>query len=248
VLAILFAMFCLAPLSARAECQASRIEALCAGLAENLNANLQVRLDRSAPLVTAPFANLHDLASTSPLGTILAEELGSAFSRYGYAVTDTRVFMPSAFSRKEHGATAFSLSADQTGSQPGARHILTGTYALADGGVRVWARIVQTSDHAVLASASCRLRLTQEVHGLLAGSTSSAKTPHQQTALLSPKKKADAKRIQQALAAQGLYTSKIDGVWGKKSKAALARFRASLALPATPTWDQQTQAALLPAS
>jgi TolB-like protein len=245
---ILIAVFCLAPLVARAECQASRIEALCAGLAENLNANLQVRLDRTAPLVTAPFANLHDLASTSSLGTILAEELGNAFSRYGYAVADTRAFIPSAFSRKEHGATALSLNADQAGNQPSARHTLTGTYALADGGVRVWARIVQTSDHAVLAAASCRLRLTAEVQGLLAGSTSPAKATQQHTTLLNPKIKADAKRIQQALAAQGLYKAKIDGVWGKKSKAALSRFRASLALPATPNWDQQTQTALLPAS
>jgi TolB-like protein len=247
ILSILIALFCLAPLSARAECQASRIEALCAGLAENLNANLQVRLDRTAPLVTAPFANLHDLASTSPLGTILAEEMGNAFARYGYAVTDPRAFAPSAFSRKEHGETALSANADLTGNQPGARHILTGTYALADGGVRVWARIVLTSDHSVLAAASCRLRLTAEVHGLMASTNPRAKTPQDQAALLNPKKKPDAKRIQQALAAQGLYTSKIDGVWGKKSKAALARFRASLALPATPTWDHAAQAALLPA-
>jgi peptidoglycan hydrolase-like protein with peptidoglycan-binding domain len=62
------------------------------------------------------------------------------------------------------------------------------------------------------------------------------------------KTKADAKRVQQALAAQGLYTGKIDGIWGKRSKAALSRYRASMALPATPVWDLQTQAALLPAS
>lgn len=189
ILTFLIALFCLASVSARAECQASRVEALCAGLAESLNTNLQIRLDRSAPIVTAPFANLHDLASTSPLGTILAEELGSAFSRYGYAVTDTRAFIPSALSRKEHGATALSAKADQTGNQISSRHILTGTYAHVDGGIRVWARIVQTSDQAVLASASCRLRLTEEVHGLLAGSTSPAKATHHQATLLNPKKK-----------------------------------------------------------
>lgn len=242
------ALLCAFPVPGIADCGTSRVEELCTTLAEELAGNLQVRLDRSAMIATAPFADLHDLKATSHLGRILAEETGNAFSRYGYRVADTRAFMPTPYTVKDGGETALSGGPDQAGANSGAQTILTGTYALADGGVRVSARIVQVADHAVLASASCRLRLSEEVRLLMASAPSGAKAKAPSAALLDLKNKADAKRVQQALAAQGLYKGKIDGAWGKRSKAALSRYRASLALPATAQWDRQTQDALLPRS
>lgn len=243
---LVLALCCVMPAHVRAGCGASRVEELCTVLAGDLAANLQVRLDRSAMIVTAPFADLHDLKTTSPLGRILAEETGNAFSRYGYRVADTRAFMPTPFTVKDSGESALSGGPDQAGATAGMQTILTGTYALADGGVRVSARIVYVGDHAVLAAASCRLRLTEEIRRLMDSAPSAAKAKAPSAPLLDLKHKGDAKRVQQALAAQGLYKGKIDGIWGKRSKAALSRFRASMALPATPHWDSATQAALLP--
>lgn len=245
---LLCTLLCFAPGQALAGCGASRVVELCQNLAEGLENHLQVRLDRSAGIMTAPFADLHDPQTTSALGRILAEELGNSFARYGYRVADTRMFMPTPFSLKETGETALSVNPDQAGATAGKQTILTGTYARVDGGVLVSPRIVQVFDHAVLAAASCRLRLTEEVDGLLGAAPTRAKAKTPPLPLLDLKKGADAKRVQQALAAQGLYTGRIDGVWGKKSKAALARFRASMAMPATAHWDQATQAALLPPS
>lgn len=246
VILFALALCCAAPANVLAGCGASRVEELCAVLAEGLAANLQVRLDRSAVLATAPFADLHDLQSTSPLGRILAEETGNAFARFGYRVADTRAFMPTPFTVKENGETALSGGADQAGAHSGMQAILTGTYALADGGVRVSARIVHVGDHAVLAAASCRLRLNEEIRLLMDAAPSAPKATA--PPLLDLKRRADARLVQQALSAQGLYRGKIDGIWGKRSKAALARFRASMALPATAQWDSATQAALLPPS
>ena len=245
---IICALLALLPGHLQAGCGASRIETLCDTLAEDMAAHLQVRLDRSAMIMTAPFADLHAPQTTSPLGRILAEETGNRFSRFGYRVADTRAFMPTPYSLKESGETALSPEPDQAGATSGMRTILTGTYALADGGLRVSARIVNVSDHAVLAATSCRLRLTDEVRALMGASSGPSHATPPPQSLLDLKKRADAKRVQQALAAQGLYKGKIDGVWGKRSKAALARFRASLALPATAQWDADTQAALLPPS
>lgn len=244
---ILTILLCTVPAWGHAQCGESRIDAISSALAENLVENLQVRLDRTAPIMTAPFADLHGPKHTSPLGRILAEEIGNALFRYGYRIADPRVFMPSPYSLKEHGETALAVDPDQAGAATGAQIILTGTYALADGGLRISARLVNIPDHSVLSSASCRLRLTEEVQLLLA-SSSAAKTQAPPARLLDLKNKADVKRVQQALAAQGLNPGKIDGVWGKKSKAALLRFRASLAMPATSAWDLATQNALLPAS
>ncbi|MDO9583880.1 MAG: FlgO family outer membrane protein [Desulfomicrobium sp.] len=243
--ALLFIMLCAFPLHAMAQCGASRVDMLSDSLAANLISNLQVRLDRSALIMTAPFADLHDVKNTSPLGRILAEELGNALTRHGYRLADTRVFMPSPYSLKEQGETALSSAPDQVGATSGVQTILSGTYAMVDGGLRISARLVRPADHAVLAAASCRLRITEEVRGLLA-SSAAAKIPVFPATLMNLKTKADAKLVQQALAAQGLYKGKIDGLFGKRSKAALSRFRASMALPATPAWDLQTQSALLP--
>lgn len=245
---ILCALLGLLPGQTLAGCEASRIDALCETLAADLASHLQVRLDRSTTIMTAPFADLHAPQNTSPLGRILAEETGKAFSRFGYRVADTRAFMPTPFSLKETGETALSLEPDQAGATSGMQTVLTGTYALADGGLLVSARIVHVPDHAVLAASSCRLRLTDEVRALMDASSGPSQAAPSRHPLLDLKKSADAKRAQQALAAQGLYKGNIDGVWGRRSKAALARFRASLALPATAVWDEATQAALLPPS
>jgi TolB-like protein len=245
---LLILLVCATPLQGLAQCGASRIDMLCDSLAASLITNLQVRLDRSALIMTAPFADLHDVKNTSPLGRILAEELGNSFSRHGYRLADTRVFVPSPYTLKEQGETALSSAPDHAGATTGLQTMLTGTYALIDGGLRISARIVQPADHAVLATASCRLRVTDEVRALLAVASAAPDTPALPAALLNLKTKTDAKRVQQALAAQGLYKGKIDGIWGKRSKAALSRFRASMALPANANWDLETQSALLPAS
>lgn len=244
----LLILLCAFPPHVAAQCGAGRVDALCDSLAESLIANLQTRLDRSALILTAPFADLHDVKNTSPLGRILAEELGNAFTRHGYRLADTRVFTPSPYSLKQEGETALSSAPDQVASLSGLRTILSGTYAMVDGALRVSARLVQPADHAVLSVATCNLRLTKEVRELLAASSPAPTAPALPPQILSLKTKADAKLVQQALAAQGLYKGKIDGIFGKRSKAALSRFRASMALPATPVWDIQTQMALLPAT
>ena len=241
-------LLCAFPISGQAQCGASRIDMLCDSLAAGLVSNLQVRLDRSRLIMTAPFADLHDVKSTSSLGRILAEELGNALTLHGYRLADTRVFMPSPYSLKEQGETALSAEPDQAGATAGLHTMLTGTYAMADGGLRISARLVQPTDHAVLATASCRLRLSEEIRSLLATVEPTPAALTLPAVLLDLKVKADAKRVQHALAAQGLYKGKVDGIWGKRSKAALTRFRASLAMPATAEWDSATQAALLPAS
>lgn len=245
---ILALLLCALPISGHAQCGASRIDMLCDSLAEGLVSSLQVRLDRSELIMTAPFADLHDVKNTSPLGRILAEEVGNSLTRHGYRLADTRVFMPSPYSLKEQGETALSSEPDQAGATSGLQTILTGTYALVDGGLRISARLVQPTNHAVLATASCRLRVSEEIRELLTASSLAPAAPALPAVLLDLKTKADAKRVQQALAAQGLYKGKVDGIWGKRSRAALARFRASMAMPATSDWDPATQAALLPAT
>jgi hypothetical protein len=61
---------------------------------------------------------------------------------------------------------------------------------------------------------------------------------------LDPRNKADAALIQGRLAELGFYKSKVDGLFGKGSRAALGAFKKSQGLPATTDWDLPTQMAL----
>lgn len=63
--------------------------------------------------------------------------------------------------------------------------------------------------------------------------------------LLNPSNHRDAKIIQRKLAQLGHYTMKIDGLWGKGSRAALVKFQRTNGLKANGAWTMKTQKRLL---
>ena len=63
--------------------------------------------------------------------------------------------------------------------------------------------------------------------------------------LLNPSNNRDAKIIQRMLAQLGHYKLKIDGLWGKGSRAALQKFQRIEGLSATGVWTMETQKRLL---
>jgi hypothetical protein len=64
------------------------------------------------------------------------------------------------------------------------------------------------------------------------------------TLFLNPKDKDDAILIQTRLAELGFYTAGIDGIFGRGSRAALAKFKQSVGLGENSNWDLPTQQAL----
>jgi Putative peptidoglycan binding domain len=67
--------------------------------------------------------------------------------------------------------------------------------------------------------------------------------------LLSPATStADGREVQGRLAALGLYTGAIDGIWGAASRSALIEFKRGAGLPANPDWDRATQTTLFQAT
>ncbi len=63
--------------------------------------------------------------------------------------------------------------------------------------------------------------------------------------LLNPSNHLDARIIQRKLARLGHYTMKIDGLWGKGSRAALKKFQRAKGLKADGVWTMETQRKLL---
>jgi hypothetical protein len=77
---------------------------------------------------------------------------------------------------------------------------------------------------------------------------SAAPTPNGPSELLSPaSSRADAREVQRRLAALGLYTKAIDGIWGAGTRRALAEFKRAAGLPANGDWDRATQSRLFQA-
>lgn len=235
LLAVLITL--LLPAWCQAQCDSPRISSLCANLADTMIATLQVHLDRGAPLQPAAFANLNESERTSPLGRILAEELGSEFARRGYLLTESRPLLAQ--------GSAGSSVPDQGHESTQAQAVLTGTYAVSDAGVQIAARLIRTRDRLVLAAASCSLRLTETVRLLLGTEPPPIHSSPQPTTTLNLSTKADAMAVQQALAARDLYKGKIDGKWGARSQEALQRFQTTHNLPSGTGWNHATQDILL---
>lgn len=231
-------------LTAHAGCRSSRIDTLCAAIAEELTASIQVRLDRSAAIMVVSFVDLHRMEQTSNLGRVLSEAIGDNFHQYGYRVVEPRLRARSVTTHNQNGEFALSRDLNHLDDTIEIQAILTGTYAISDAGVLISARLVHAEDKSVLASAQCQLRLTPEVAALM--NSAPAPTAVQTRALINLHSKADARLVQKKLQDLGLYRAKIDGTWGRRSANALRQFKSIRGLPALPEWDQTTQDALLP--
>ena len=242
---IIFCLFLLCtPAWTHAGCRQSRIDDLCAAMAEELATSIQVRLDRGAAIMAVSFVDLHHLEQTSDLGRILGEGIGDSFHHHGYRLVEPRLRSHSLTTHDQRGEFALSRDSRHIAPEIDVQAMLTGTYALADGGVFVSARIIDARDKSILATALCQLRLTPEVASLLASHPAS---PTRAAEALRPLHGPDARVIQGKLQALGLYRGKIDGIWGRRSSMALRQFKAIRGLPPEPEWDQNTQETLLSA-
>ncbi len=229
------------PSWAWAGCRASRLDTLCATMAEDLAASIQIRMNRGAPIMAKAFVDLHNQEQTSSFGRLLSEEIANNFQHFGYRILEPSPHPSAATTHDQNGAFALGRDRVHGDGSVDVQAMLTGTYALADGGVLVSARIVHAVDKSLLATAQCQLRLTPEVAALINATPPTVRA----SVLLNPRAKADAREIQRKLQGLGLYRGKIDGIWGQGSSTALRRFKSIRGLPSQPEWDQATQDALL---
>ncbi|GAB1409136.1 hypothetical protein MASR1M90_02900 [Desulfovibrionales bacterium] len=235
------------PVWATTPCSSGSIQALSSQLVDELMDTLQVRLDRTRPIACTSFVNLHHMEQSSALGRILGELSGNALAAYGYSVVEARLRTNTVQIQDGVGELALSRSLDRIPGQIPAHVVLAGTYAAVGTTLHVSARLIDAINHTVLSTASCRLHLTLETQALLQPDPGPkpASRDVQPVVLRSLASKADVRIIQQQLKSLGLYVGKIDGVWGRRSRAALDTFRKVHGLSRTSPWDAETQRALL---
>jgi hypothetical protein len=120
--------------------------------ARNLAAAAMARLEPGARVLVATFADQNDLETASPLGRLLAEQVGTELSRAGYDLVEVRLRRDLGM-RPAGGEFALSRHAELLASENAdAEAVLVGCYTADADAVFVSARVVRTRDQVVAAA------------------------------------------------------------------------------------------------
>ena len=243
------------PVSSQASVRVEGFPGIAYQAADALEYNLTADISRTLPVLFSSFVDISDLNSTSLLGRMLGEQIGSRFSQHGYNVVEIRLRKDSLHISQDEGTGELALSRDMTLIRDSwdAQAVITGTYHIFDDRAVVSARIVSTLDNSIISSHDFSFRLDRYLKTMVepdrlikkrkeARELDAEPGPISTGALaLSPARSTDAKLIQRRLADLGLYLDRIDGIWGRNSRIALERFKMQHQLPGPDKWDMPTQ-------
>ena len=233
-----------------------------------LERNLLYYLDRTLPILSTSFVNLDNLKETSAFGRLVGVQIASRFSQHGYRVIDIRLSNGKVLVQERNGELVLSRDMKRINNRQDAQAILVGTYTIAGNRAFVSTRLVSTLDNVILSSYNFSIKMDDLLKALAQKNLNSAavskkpvpkkanrnsisairKDPVSSgTIFLELSNPLAAKIVQTHLSRLGYYTAKVDGKWGKKSRAALVSFKKARELPNVNRWDMGTQMVLLSA-
>ena len=234
------------------------LDKVAAKVADTLDANLLYTLDRTAPILYTSFVELSRLNTTSRLGMLLGDQVASRFSQHGHRLIELKLMKNAIVMKQNTGEFALSRDSRRIMDMHDAQAVLVGTYTLSGDRIFISARLVGAEDNIILSACYFSYRLDKDLLALADHMTASEtggmeKANAEKPAnlemrplasgmiLLDPRKPTDAKLIQIRLAKLEYYEYKIDGMWGKRSRAALARFKKDRGLSGGGRFDMDTQ-------
>lgn len=221
--------------------------------ADVLEHNLRADISRVQPILFSSFVDMSDLNTTSVLGRMLGEQIGSRFSGHGYNVMELRLRKDSLYISPETGQMALSMNMKDIRGSWNAQAVITGTYHVVDDLVMVSARIVSTRDNAIISWHDFSFRLDSHLMTMTRPDHRKAEAQKPEkiepprgplstgAIVLNPSRSTDARIIQNRLAELGLYLDRVDGIWGRNSRMALERFKSEHQLAHPEKWDMPTQ-------
>lgn len=235
-------------------------QGLAYALADGLEHNLVQYVDRTRPILYTSFVDLDDLNTSSTFGRLLGEQVASRMSQLGYRVVELKLRQGSMIVSQNTGEMILSRDLRDVRTSHDTQAVVVGTYVVTDNAVIVSAKLLSTLDGAILATRDATLRKTKDIHELVTRNvttfqptrTQPSKTQMEReavhegplargTILLDPKNSLAARLIQARLAELNYYTDRIDGIWGRNSRAALNRFKSNRQLTSPTTWDLSAQ-------
>lgn len=225
-------------------------------IADALENNLVQPLDRTKPILFTSFVDLDDLKTTSTFGRLLGEQVGSRMAQFGYRVMEPKLRQDSLLIIEGAGELILTRDLENIRLNHEAQAVLVGTYTVIDESIILTARLLSALDGAILSSHDLTLTMSRDLRTLIHKNPARVQTRQalrnaeeallpagplaRGSILLDPKNSLAARIIQTRLAELQYYKDKIDGIWGKNSRAALSRFKTERQLAGT-AWDLSTQ-------
>lgn len=222
-------------------------------IADALEYNLVQPLDRTKPVLFTSFVDIDSLQTSSTFGRLLGEQVASRMAQLGYRIMEPKLRQGSMVIIEGAGEMVLSRDLTNIRDNHDAQAVIVGTYTVVNESIIVSVKLLSTQDGAILSTHDVTLKMTRDLHSLVHKNTSTIQQGPSQAAkdvpngplgrgmfALEAKNSLAAKIIQTRLAELQYYKNKIDGIWGKNSRAALSRFKADRQLSGT-AWDMQTQ-------
>ncbi len=107
--------------------------------------------ERREPLLATTFVDINNLETSSALGRVIGEQVGSRFAQQGFTVIEIKM-RNNIFVAEGTGELMLSRSLREISQSHNAAAVITGTYAVARQSVYVTARLIRATDNLVLAA------------------------------------------------------------------------------------------------
>jgi TolB-like protein len=137
------------------------------GAADALLARTPWLKERREPLLAATFVDINNLETSSALGRVIGEQLGSRFAQEGFTVIQITM-RNNIFVAEGTGELMLSRSVKEISQSHNAAAVIAGTYAVARQSVYVNARLIRATDNLVLAAYDYVLPLGPDARALVA--------------------------------------------------------------------------------
>ena len=121
------------------------------------------------PILVTSFVNRNDMNSSSELGILISDHVGSRFSQQGYRVVEPRLRKDLAI-RKGMGEFILSRDIAKLSADNKAYAVVVGTYTETKSLLDFTARLIQIKDRQVLSSVDAKIPLGSDIRDLLMAS------------------------------------------------------------------------------
>lgn len=118
------------------------------------------------PILVTSFVNRNSLDSSSELGILVSDHVGSRFTQQGYRVVEPRLRNNLAI-RKEQGEFILSRDIEKLSADNKAYAVVVGNYTETKSILDFTARLIQIKDRQILASVDAKIPLGTDVRDLL---------------------------------------------------------------------------------
>lgn len=120
-------------------------------------------------MLAASFVNINNLNESSPLGRVISEQIASRLVQHRFKILEMKLRQNSIYIKEGKGEFLLSREIKEISASHDSDYVIVGTYAVAEKGVYVSARIVNTADNVIISAYNYQIALNLQTESLLNG-------------------------------------------------------------------------------